>query len=139
LRFLSENGMAATLSLLLRAHSWVVSTSIPERTLEPLARRLADAALAPSASSRRSRSAGPSMDSALRQDILGRRSCQERGGGATAREGVAGNEGRGIYRLFGYREDQLADEVWLDRASTECAPLDHAGQPGVIVHDCREG
>jgi hypothetical protein len=54
-------------------------------------------------------------------------------------ESVAGNEGRGIYRLFGYTEDELADEVWLDRTYTECMPLEHAGEPGVIVYDRREG
>ena len=53
--------------------------------------------------------------------------------------GVAGNEGRGIYRLFGYSEDQLADEVWLDRTLTDCVVLEHAGEPGVIVYDRREG
>lgn len=52
---------------------------------------------------------------------------------------VGGNEGRGIYRQFGYAEDQRADDVWLDRAYTECTPLEHAGEPGVIVYDRREG
>jgi hypothetical protein len=57
----------------------------------------------------------------------------------TLAEGVAGNEGRGIYRLFGYTEDQLADEVWLDRDYTDCVVLEPAGEPGVIVYDRREG
>jgi hypothetical protein len=46
---------------------------------------------------------------------------------------VEGNEGRGIYRQFGHAGDQRADDVWLDRAYTECTPLEHAGEPGVIV------
>ena len=52
---------------------------------------------------------------------------------------VAGNEGRGNYRLFGYTEDQVADEVWLNRDYTECVVLEPAGEPGVIVYDRREG
>lgn len=52
---------------------------------------------------------------------------------------VAGNEGRSIYRQFGYPEDYWVDDVWLDRAYTECTPLEHAGEPGVIVHDRWEG
>jgi hypothetical protein len=52
---------------------------------------------------------------------------------------VAGNEGRGVYRQFGYPEDQWVDDVWLDRAFTGCMPLEHAGEPGVIVYDRREG
>jgi hypothetical protein len=52
---------------------------------------------------------------------------------------VAGNEGRGVYRQFGYTEDQRSEEVWLDRAYTECMPLEHMGEPGVIVYDRREG
>jgi hypothetical protein len=52
---------------------------------------------------------------------------------------VAGNEGRGVYRLFGHTEDQLVDAVWLDRDYTDCSTLEHAGQPGVIIYDRREG
>lgn len=52
---------------------------------------------------------------------------------------VAGYEGRGVYRQFGYKEDQLADEVWLDQDYTRCVALDHGGEPGVIVYDRREG
>jgi hypothetical protein len=52
---------------------------------------------------------------------------------------VAGNEGRGVYRQFGYPEDQWVDDVWLDRAFTECMRVEHAREPGVIVYDRREG
>ena len=31
---------------------------------------------------------------------------------------VAGYESRGVCRQFGYKEDQLADEVWLDQDYT---------------------
>ena len=52
---------------------------------------------------------------------------------------VAGNEGRGVYRQFGWKEDRVADEVWLDQDYTQCLALDHAGEPGMIVYDRREG
>lgn len=52
---------------------------------------------------------------------------------------VAGNEGRGIYSQFGFPEDQLADEVWLDRNYTQYLAVDHAGEPGVVIYDRREG
>jgi hypothetical protein len=41
--------------------------------------------------------------------------------------------------MFGHAEDHLADDVWLDQTYTECTPLEHAGQPGVIVYDRRKG
>jgi hypothetical protein len=52
---------------------------------------------------------------------------------------VSGNEGKGIYGMLGAVEDELAANVWFRPEYTECAPLKHAGKPGVIVRDRWEG
>jgi hypothetical protein len=52
---------------------------------------------------------------------------------------VSGNEGRGVYRLLGLAEDEVAVNVWLRPEYTDCTPLEHAGEPGVIVVDRWEG
>jgi hypothetical protein len=54
-------------------------------------------------------------------------------------QGVAGNEGRGVYRGLGATEDEVAADVWLDPLYTECNELGARGEPGVIVVDRWEG
>jgi hypothetical protein len=50
----------------------------------------------------------------------------------------AGNEGLGIYREFGFGEEEIALGVWLDPDYTACEALAHDGPPGVILVDRRE-
>jgi hypothetical protein len=50
----------------------------------------------------------------------------------------AGNEGLGIYREFGFGEEEIALGVWLDPDYTACEALAHGGPPGVILVDRRE-
>jgi hypothetical protein len=45
----------------------------------------------------------------------------------------AGNEGRGIYRVFGIDEDEVAEHVWLTFKWTTCDELTAVGEPGVIL------
>jgi hypothetical protein len=52
---------------------------------------------------------------------------------------VSGNEGRGVYRLLGLPEDEVAVNVWLRPEYTDCVPLKAKGEPGVIVVDRWEG
>jgi hypothetical protein len=53
--------------------------------------------------------------------------------------GVSGNEGRGVYRLLGLAEDEVAVNVWLRPEYTDCTSLEHSGEVGVIVVDRWEG
>jgi hypothetical protein len=41
--------------------------------------------------------------------------------------------------LLGLAEDEVAVNVWLRPEYTDCTPLEHAGEPGVIVVDRWEG
>jgi hypothetical protein len=52
---------------------------------------------------------------------------------------VSGNEGRGVYRLIGLAEDEVAVSVWLRPEYTDCMPLTYAGEPGVVLRDHWEG
>jgi hypothetical protein len=52
---------------------------------------------------------------------------------------VSGNEGRGVYRLLGLADDEVAVNVWLRPEYTDCTPLTHSGELGVIVRDRWEG
>jgi hypothetical protein len=52
---------------------------------------------------------------------------------------VSGNEGRGVYRLIGLAEDEVAVNVWLRPEYTDCTPLTYAGEPGAVVRDHWEG
>jgi hypothetical protein len=52
---------------------------------------------------------------------------------------VSGNEGRGVYRLLGLADDEIAVNVWLRAEYTDCTPLLVSGEPGVIVVDRWEG
>jgi hypothetical protein len=52
---------------------------------------------------------------------------------------VSGNEGRGVYRLLGLAEDEVAVNVWLRAEYTDCTPLLDFGELGVIVVDRWEG
>lgn len=52
---------------------------------------------------------------------------------------VSGNEGLAVYGLLGLVEDEVAVNVWLRPEYTDCTPLEHDGEPGVIVVDRWKG
>jgi hypothetical protein len=54
-------------------------------------------------------------------------------------QSVAGNEGRGVYRRLGANEDEIASDVWLDAALTECVLITEEGEASVILVDVWEG
>lgn len=45
----------------------------------------------------------------------------------------------GIYQALGLTEEELADDVWLDPAYSECLELDCNGDAGIILVDRRRG
>jgi hypothetical protein len=60
---------------------------------------------------------------------------------ADARElaqGQAGDEGLGVYVRFGFPEDEVAADVWLDPGWTSCEELGPEGEAGAILVDRRE-
>ena len=52
---------------------------------------------------------------------------------------VSGNEGRGVYSLFGLADDEVAVNVWLRPEYTDCTPLSQSGELGTIVVGRWEG
>ena len=78
------------------------------------------------------------MDTLVRQDVGGDRPRDRRAVRALLCPGVAGNEGRGVYRAFGDLADEVAADVWLDGDYTTCTTLTEDGDPGVLVYDRRE-
>jgi hypothetical protein len=50
----------------------------------------------------------------------------------------AGHEGLGIYRKLGSREEEVAADVWLNPAYTDCEELAQDGPATVVLIDRRE-